>query len=74
MLEEVEKGLRAAGYSVEVFTDWLKIDLNDEVKLVLNEDGSSRIELGEYCNAPLNAQETQALNEVLTIFTTEMNK
>lgn len=74
MLEEVEKKLRESGYEVESYTDWIKIDLTEAVEIDLNEDGSSEIDLGEHCNAPLNAQETQALNEVLTIFTTEMNK
>ena len=74
MLEEVEKKLREAGYIVEVFTDWVKVGLTDGVKVHLLEDGSSQLELGAYCNAALSAQATQALNEVLTIFTTEMNK
>lgn len=74
MLEEVEKKLREAGYEVESYTDWIKIDLTDGVKVHLLADGTSQLELGFETHRDLNLDETRALADALRIFEEELQK
>lgn len=74
MLEEVEKKLRESGYEVESYTDWIKIDLTDEVKVHLLADGTSQLELGFESHRDLSLDETRALADVLRIFEEELQK
>lgn len=66
-LDQVQHDLKAFGFEIRRYTDWLNVQISDDVELHLMEDGSSQIELCDN-HADLDADDTINLTNALNFF------